>query len=285
MPKKPHLPKLSVSNIEKLRDRLYDHAFVEFLGKPMSEEAFADLVAHVTARLPSGCPLPVVQQSMLTLLGPPLGEQDAYATAWRLAGNVPLLRGMQPVGPWTRQEKPEWVPVQVMDVLKGRDRYKKPGAHVHLRVLAGTPAGLLLIRWWSQQFCSFLAPGVGFRRRRVRGKLFYYSDMTEFTSMRFFNQLDPSKTSGGKLAFGLYDTNSSILKWNRTILTARLRVDPPCPIKSLQPCKLCPVGTDRCLAGCHAVTYEQRQCVQCKKLKYCDPDASHGLCVGCATQL
>lgn len=275
------LPNINLGGVEQLRDRLYEHVFQTYEGTEIKNDVFVELVDRVRLRMHT-VPRRVLELSMLTLLGRSMTFNLAMGTAWRLAGNMPRLKNSVPIDAWTRQAEAETVPVQIIEVRRQRNRWNKQGYELRKRIMAGTPAGELVMRWVSHDYACYLAFQIGFSRKINKGVVRLYTDAHELTSMRLFVRLDPVFSKDGQLTWRQWGISTPLKRWNQEVMLARQKVTPPCPIAARHPCKVCYLGTDACIAGCHPRTYEQRQCVQCKALAYCDPANKLGWCINCA---
>ncbi len=145
-------------------DRLEDEQVRCYIGTTLEKEQFYAFVELLRARLPEDVPVRTLRGSLEYLAGLELTAEELGTLCWRLAGNVNQLRARRLVPPWTHQEADEWVPLQIIQVDPGRDRWDHPGAFINLRVLAGSPCPRTLQTFWTRKFINLLASHFGFSK-------------------------------------------------------------------------------------------------------------------------
>jgi hypothetical protein len=275
------IPRFNLPAIEDKREQLATAA-MDYVGTELVGGQFDRMVVELRELLP-GVDVQVVKQSLYTLAGGMLTSSLAMQTAWRLAGNIGRLKAGEPAGPWTRQDRFEWVPMQVIEVLPGRNHRKEFGNYIHTRVLAGSACPFRLISFWNNKKCGFMASRLGFSSpyNKSKGEKVFYNRAVELTNMRLLGLLDPELTREGKPGYWRTACTPGLLAWNKRLLLARAHVDPPCPEGYNHQCYQCPVGYDRCPAGCHPATWEWKVCPECNREDWCDPGHPRFICIKC----
>src|SRR5262249_9447637 len=94
--------KYSIQKVFKLRNKLND-TLSNYAGVTLEARNFECLVFDVLSDLPKVVGFNTVFKSLLSVVGKKLTTEDSFDLAWRLAGNLPLLRAGVPVLPWTGQ--------------------------------------------------------------------------------------------------------------------------------------------------------------------------------------
>ena len=243
----------NVPRVLILRDKIVSDVFGQYLGARPEGDDFICLVRDVADYL--RLRRSVVMDSLRVLAGQRITLQLAATTAWRLAGNIRSLRKDVPAPPWSFQHAAEVVPVQVMSctvqqTVKGRMMHV-----VRLRVMAGTPAPMVLFSWWSKSFCYILSRRLGYTS--YRGD-FPFSHPDELVNLRMLVLLDPSLTRDGRPGFKEVKGSQGLKKWNRAIIEKRFRRQGdkawPCPNGYTHYCYQCHVGYVDCEAATQRVT-------------------------------
>lgn len=252
-----HVRAYNIPHIISLRRRLLDQAFFEFLGMRLSGQGLQSLAVAVARIL--GVRYQFVFDSLAYLAGQQITADLAKDIAWRLAGNLHLLKAGEPVRPWSGQTFVEWVPVHVSAMRSTRNYKNQPAGEFQLRVAAGSPCPMLIVKTLSAGFCSMVARHIGFTNGR--GALPYY-DMAELVNLRFRVRLTPQTCANGRPDYDKIKCSGSLLKWNQDVIGMRRRLHRgqhwPCPHNYDHQCFQCPVGYAQCPAGCHPHTYELR---------------------------
>jgi hypothetical protein len=288
------LPVYDVAKIVRLRGELV-RAGVAMCDRVMEGENFEHLLERTSSVLPSQIPPATLRGSLLPMVGTRLSKKDWSLTAWRLAGNLHLLRAGQVVLPWRGQGADEWCPVQIESVTNRHiKKSDSAGAEIVFRVLAGSPAGLTCQRLWSRRFMRMIRTDMGFDRkseppewviRRDKRVLkgFNFLDPREFTRLRLWGLFTSEHVRNGEPGFfEIYNSSTFKSGWNRDILVLRTKLDTPCPEGYTHDCYLCPVGYLKCPAACHKTTYELKACVGCHKESWHDPANGPGaVCLAC----
>ena len=221
------------------------------------------------------------------------------AVCWRLAGNVSKL-AVGPIPIWQCQRDIEWVPLQIISasLQQGGKKHTEMGYRLEFRVLAGTPAGMLISQWWSRKKCFFMGRyhdddknGFCFSRQSrnefepVAGSVFV--NPQQLVTLRFAGRIEPSLCRNGPNFLAIRFT-TALSEWNREQQRHRARKTPKyrCPkgYGAEVRCCSCPVGSDTCRAATHPTTYVLRMCSGCRSRQYHDPSLTNGRCVRCVAQ-
>ncbi len=261
----------------------------DFLGKTVSGESFDKFVRVVQYGLPGELDLETLADSVRNVIGQPLTEPFLKDTAWRLAGNLPRLRRRRPVPPWTTQLLREWVPIQIMDMERKRNKQEQFGGLFTFQVLAGTPSSLKIQRWWSLRYCRYLSRLFKFSRgvsdKSATVPKFPFGVVEQLVTLRFYGLIDPALCEVGEPMFDKVKMPAAVGAWNLEQLRHRFRIDAkhPCPEghPTSFPCHNCPLSFYQCRAATHSRTYVQRPCEACgEQGAYFDP-LDPEACVAC----
>lgn len=252
-------------------------------------ESFYEFIEAIGRQLPGTIKTEVLLDSLLHLAGKKLTPAVLQQVAWQLAGNLPRLRAWHAVPPWNRQPVPEYVPLQIV-TAKVAQLKQRPAAEFELLVLAGTPAGLTITKLWSQRFCAAISQRLGFSKPWGSHR---FHHVLELVNLRFYGLLTPElcglRPDFAEIWYTADNRHvypSSVLTHNRSFIRLRGR-DPKhfvCPrnYPRTQPCHLCPIGQDECLAAVHDATYVQKRCGQCRRMSWFDPaHPRRTICVNC----
>jgi len=258
-----------------------------FLDQEIKGGALDSLTTAIHRQLPKKTPWGTVFESLMSLAGVRLTEDLLESSVWRLVGNLERLFLRHPAVPWCRQEVDEVVPVQVLAVHYGYSSRWRFGGDFELRVLAGTPASMLLRKFWTLGYCQMLKGMFGFSSPRG---LYPFEDMRQFVNLRFSIRITLELSGASPDFEKIWQENdrikpASLYEWNRQMLRHRRREDFRCPRdydREEVKCHFCAVGQDECEAATHDETYEQRHCHACDKVTWFDPaDSQQELCLTC----
>lgn len=242
------------------------------------------MTTAVKQKLPAGTSLDAVFESVRYVAGTVLTHEEATALAWRLAGNVDVLKAGHQVSRWVVQRSDEWVPLQVIRLSKGYDQKKRFGSHVSLQVLAGTPAGLVIRTFWTPNLTRFVAYTVGFSKPHLS---YPFADARDLVGLRLYGKVEAAR-SRSRPEFHEIACPAGLQKWNRdNVLRLRLRVGGMrCQLNFTHPCRQCAIGADRCKAATHPLTYTVGTCSRCGRPdQLFDPDDQiTNACLGCPGQ-
>jgi hypothetical protein len=277
------IPRVRAYDLKKVMDVKHrvqgDPEVQSCIGGPISGEELDGFVSVICNALPGDVRMGPVEESVIHLAGDPITEEVLSDMAWRLAGNLHLLRQGVPALPWTYQPELEWVPMQCVEVLPRRTLGNKLAAKVKFRVLAGSACPNLISKQWTQRFMRYLSTSIGFSKPWGDHP---FVDIHEFTGLRMHGLLDPELSVGGP-DFEKVKATSGLLSHNQELINMRRRLGGfKCPVGYSHRCFNCPVGYDKCPAGSHPRTYTKGFCQQCEKDSWVDPRClSVGVCVDC----
>jgi hypothetical protein len=271
-------PVFDIYRIQRRRDKLLRKVF-EPRGETIVPGHHIDLLAEDLRRhLSPAIPPATMLESVRHLAGQRLTRAVAISTAWRLAGNLPVLRRGQAVPPWAVQTEEEWVPVVAIAALLVKDPRNRLTYRYTLRVLAGTPCPMKVMMFWSRELIGYLSRHFGFSAPWGR---YPYQHPTELVGLRLMAKVDPER-SRGQPFFSEYGATDSMVQWNRKeILRFRKRVE-DCPNGWNHSCHRCVVGYLDCPGGTHRTTFVRQFCITCGEEELFDPDVSPVKCIKCA---
>lgn len=274
------VPSFDINRVLRVRAAILGDVDIAcYVGSKPEGRDYEYLVRAFRARLP-GSDLAAVRRSLLQLTGQPITRARLEETAWRLAGNVPLLRAGVPVSPWSRQPHPEWVPLQIVDSRLWVTKRGRRGGMFQFRVMAGTPCPLLIDKFWTREFCGLASRRMGFTK--LRGK-YPFQHIAQLVGMRLVVRLSPERSREQPDFDELAEAKGAILSHNRRLLKARSPLHRRCPhdYPTSQACHLCPMGMDRCDLATHRATYVFRYCRACQKDAWLDPATAEPICIDC----
>jgi hypothetical protein len=248
----------------------------------LTGESFADLVGTV-GRLLEGSVAPrVLEESCITLLGKELTRRRLNAFALRIAANIKRLRQGDVILPWTRQADEEWAPLEVMRCWPGRNRKGDAGSYFQFLVLAGTPVGFSLVRFWTQRQYSYIGFELGFSGRKKRPLL----HPAYMVRLRFSALFEP-RLSTERPGFHKVRLPPGLARYNEPLMVDRFFREPGCkPRGYAHACHVCWLGFGSCPLAVHPLDYEQHICDHCGDPKaWHDPAEPMDMCVSCATKI
>ena len=244
---------------------------------------FAGFVRDVGQLLGGTVDPRVLEESCMPVLGKELTTRRLDAFALRIAANVQRLRRGQIVLPWTTQAEEEWAPVEVVRCWPGRNRKNVIGSYFQFLVLAGSPAGFGLTKFWTAAQCNYIGIELGFSRRRKRPLI----HPAYLVRLRFSALFEP-QLSLERPGFHRVRPTSGLTRYNERIMRDRLHREPGCPPRGYEhACQVCWLGYCSCPLAVHPLDYVQKICDQCANPKaWHDPaDDDMDMCVGCATKI
>lgn len=265
----------SYQRVIKLRDKIYNSAFGEYVGKKISREVLYDLHADLVACLPPSVTHGAVFESIRVLSGSTLTQKAAATLAWRLAGNTDTLVAGAPVLPWTRQFADERVPVCVERIEQTRRRHV-PGYTFYCRALAGTPCAMLFPEFVSDRSCAAISHTLGFS---APWGPYPYSTALHFVNLLFFAHIDADR-SRNLPAFTQVTASGAMVKANRKLISVRCRAT-ACPLAFEHACEHCYFGYDDCDFATHEKTYVTRYCTACNSEGFFNPGTDDETCIRC----
>lgn len=269
-------PRYNVARITRLRNRIVDEVFYEHYNSVIVGDDIARMTQALRRVLPGDISYSVLYETVRSLSGQELTPPVCHEFAWRVAGNVARLKAGAPALPWVVQQADEWVLVQVLRALRGRNHYDRSGMWVDARVLAGTPCPKRLSKFWTHTQCAIVARSLGFTRP---WGAYPYTSGEQLVGLRFFAYIEAAR-SAESLWFKEVGCSSSCLKWNRELLKLRLR-HYPCPRAYDHPCHECVFGYEACDAATHPRNYHVAYCESCYQTRHFDPDLSTAHCLEC----
>lgn len=269
-------PSFNIREIERRRNRIITLVLQERVGQVADPD---DLTNALLTVLPAGIRYDVVFESLRYLAGRTLQSDESIRLAYRLAGNLSRLKDGLSIPPWSSQREDEWVPLQVLRMVKMRNSKDKLGYDVTLRVMAGTPAALKISAFWSGGRLKMIAADVGFSR--PWGK-YPFKGSASMVGLRFLGKIEAAR-SHGRPTFQEIHCPQSLVNWNReNVLKLRLRVGMSCPMGYRHECWQCAIGYDQCAAGTHFRTYQVGSCNGCNNSQAVfDPEDPSLQCVNC----
>lgn len=270
----------SIGQITKLRDKIVDAILLEFGGTTPVGEDFDAFVRTIDKYLPFSVSFDTLFESIRCLVGTNISKDSIFDTIWRICANIPRLRNGTAVPPWSVQTDFEWVPVHIIEFKHHKNKYGERGYLFAFKVMAGTPCPLTIIKFWSFRFCKFISRELGFTSQKGN---FPFIDGRELVNLRMLALVDPDK-SKDEPYFDKTKHTATTKAWNKKILLARAKIDPPCPYSFTHDCFRCPVGYVDCIAGVHPETYQVSFCPSCKQDAYFDPVVDSLDCVDCRSK-
>ena len=271
-------PSFNINEIERRRGRIVTQVLNNYVGQPISD---LDVFTRELQRtLPNGISFDTLFESVRNLAGVSLTRQSAVRLAWRLSGNLKLLKAGTAVPPWTTQFCDEWVPLQILRIERTRNSYNKVGYNASCRVLAGTPATMKIQHFWNVKATSAIACKIGFSQ--PWGK-YPFKGGYSMVGLRILGLIE-ARRSRSQPSFFQVSCPASMLKWNRdNVLKLRCRADGlRCPNNYRHECTKCAIGYDRCPAGTHFRTYRIGTCSRCAtENSLFDPEDIMPDCVEC----
>jgi hypothetical protein len=289
----PPVPAFDVAKVLKYRDKLADFMFVgDYVGNRNTGERFDGLVSGLVRHMPAGVRRQAVSGSMVHLVGQPLESSAAIELAWRLAGNVPLLREGRVVLPATWKAEAHWAAVQIMNVRPFVQNYQERekrsrGALITFQVLTGPAVGVTFRKFWRLEMCKFFARHAGFSAPWHKRP---YTDEREITYFRLAAWFDPELIRDDRPGFRHMRVKSNMMSWNIALIKRRRRDGFDCPRAYARDvlCHTCPAGQDECEAATHSLSYTVGICTRCGQRSWFDTDngAPHPhVCVPCGSMI
>jgi hypothetical protein len=167
------------------------------------------------------------------------------------------------------------------------------GATFTFKVIAGTPASLLIRKFWSVKLCRYVATkffGFSYPRRHAReGELEHlFVAVEQLVTMRLYVLIESKACYEGKPGFSKIQVPPSLHAWNRSQLKLRYRTSllvHECKAgktASQLACHRCRYGYTSCRGGTHANDYVFQHCDVCGADHAAfDLDRSAAACVSC----
>ena len=279
--------KLSVSQVLRQKHQIeHDLDMLGWFGTAPTGADFENFVEEIRKRLPWNLSFEAVYSSLGYLAGQEITDKNFDAAVWRLLGNLERLKRYEPVYPWSSQDKPEWMPVQVLFIDRQVSHRGDPGGDFGLQILAGSACPMVIRKFWTRKFVSVLSRRLGFSKP---WHAYPFRDVLELTNLRFQILVTPELSSKGP-GFEEVQVSNPQVTWNRRYLRLRHRqaghFDCPRGYPISQPCWSCHVGLDKCPAAVHAKTFVQKICPYCNDEEaWFDPShAERKMCIDCYHQ-
>jgi hypothetical protein len=274
----------NLRQIDRLRRKIYTHPIMwRYYHTVPTGEDFVCLVSDINRLLGNTVAPNVLEESCTPLLGKELTKRRINAFALRIAANVQRLRRGEVVLPWTRQIEEEWAPVEILRCWPGRNSKGEIGSFFQFLVLAGTPVGFGMVRFWTQRQCGYVGMELGFSGRKNRPLL----HPAYMVRLRFLALFEP-KLSPERPGFHKVRLTTGLAKYNEPLMRDRFSREPGCKPRGYEhACHVCWLGYGSCPMATHPLNYEQRICDQCANPKaWHDPaDERLDMCINCAIKV
>jgi len=270
------LPRFNLTQVQRVKQRLLNNAVN---GSVDTVPDLDKLASNIAATM--HIQFDTAYESVRYLSGQELTASEADMLAWRLAGNAGRLKQGTSVPPWSVQRTQEWVPLLIERLVKGRNSRNVMGYMGEFRVLAGTPAGMLIRHFWKHTAAGVVARRIGFTLRNGR---YPFTNSAAMVGLRMLGHLDPLRSRDTPSFFEV-TCSPSMVAWNRkNVLKLRLRVDRTrCPRNYTHACWQCAIGYEECEAGTHRLNYQVGACGQCGEGHTAfDPEDPSDVCVACS---
>jgi hypothetical protein len=272
------LPSFNISAITDLRSRLIERVFLQRYHETVEGVQLDYLVNDLSQLLPKPMRRDAIFETARQLLGIELTPEVCFNFSWMLAGNVPTLKAGRAVMAWHGQVSDEWVPLQATRCeLQRHPRTNDLGDLLTLRILAGSPTGMVTTRFLSRRFATALGRRIGFSASYEK---YPFSEAKQLVGLRFLGEIMAAK-SHKEPRFENIKCPASLIDYNREVLKIRLH-HVPCERGYTHPCHRCVIGYRDCPAGTHRETYVKQFCTKCGEENYFDPDAKSEHCIKCS---
>lgn len=277
----PPLPGISLSQVFAVRDAIVDGGF-NFFGVNLRESGPVALAAYIQSHLGKLYPLTALIDTVASVATADFLREDLFKLAWRVAGNMRSLRRGRAVLPWTLQRAVEWVPVEIIRVMPGLNKYNRRVADCLLQVQAGTPCPLRFTKRLSQAHYSFWAREFGYTSSFAKPPM-PFNHQSELVGLRFYALLEPALSNYDVPGFKRVRVTAGQIQGNRELIRVRCRVE-PCPNEYEHSCHKCSLGRNACPYATHPLTYQYAACSVCEEAEApFDTTMSTTMCVLCDT--
>lgn len=244
-------PSFNLSIIFKRRNNLLAQ-LAPYYGLTLTAANFEDFTAIFKRNLPR-VELQPIDASLRYLIGQTLTKDKLVQIAWRLVGNLPILRTGEPVYPWLTQRYVEWVPL----IIHATELTNNGRIMLSFRVLAGTPCPATIVLNWTEKMIRFISRKIGFTPDHKKRPLGQYNNVV---GMLFAGCMLPSLSAiQPTFAFDSVHCLSSMLDNNKKLIDSRNRDITPCPIKFDWNCYRCFIGRDKCNRAIRLITKERKE--------------------------
>lgn len=261
----------------------------EFGGKTIQAENYERLLDLLQEGVSRRMHRPTLWDSVRSTAGETMTHEVADELAWRIAGNAKRIHDRYTVPPWHIQRLTELAPLQITACKRARNARHKLGAMFTCRVLAGTAASMILMKFWTLKQCRYFAHGFGFSKRPRLGSptrpRYPYAAPEMLVGLRFGALFDPEKSGASGPGFSQLWFPKYIVEWNQRLLKKRCRVrvsDCPARQPPSRPCHRCDAGYETCPAGTHRKNWVCKPCTRCGAAEaYFDPELDAKACIDC----
>jgi len=277
----PPIPTISLAKVFATRDAIVTDGF-HFYGVDLRKAGPVTLATFIKSIIGKTYPLEAIIETVASVASADFSREDLFKLAWTVAGNLRSLRSNKAVPPWVLQRSIEWVPVEIIRVAPGLNKYKKRIADCLLQVQAGSPCPMRFTKRLTQPHYSFWAREFGYTSAFARPPM-PFNHHSELVGMRFYALLEPALSSYSAPGFRRVYVTASQIKGNRELIKVRSRVE-PCPNDYEHSCSKCSLGRDACPYATHPLTYVYQPCLQCRDQEApFDTTMSTLMCVKCET--
>lgn len=260
-------------------------AFASGVGYKADSDKVYSIAMEVTRalELPSEA---AVHQSILNFrLGKTPDDEftveDNARLAVRFAGQINRLRLGQAIVPWSSMSPLDWSAVQIVDLRPGARFFKNRetvGKVAKLYGIAGPLSGEKIDWFFASSMSRHLGIKLGFSKFS-RGKYPKDDDM-EMCQLRLAVQ---AESKDGRPMIRATDCSASMIEYNRSLMSMRLRRDFECPFQYHHQCHQCPAGSNECPAAVRYAPLELKICSECREDKHHSSNPwALGVCLQCS---
>jgi hypothetical protein len=270
----PPLPGYDLARVRATREKIVAASSIH-VGTVLLGEYHEDWLLLVHSAIPD-VPLPALRLSTRSLLDRLLTDATLSEFAWRVAGNIRVLKAGRPVTAWGMQLAPEWMPLAVAAAQPGRNHKDESGHWITFRILAGSACPLEVRRFWTRPASRFVSARVGFNARAGRP----FAGAEHFTGMLLYGLFEP-RLSDDRPGFHQVRVTARMAQHNVALIAGRAQK--PCPTRGYRhACGACTIGYDRCVYALHPRTFTTGPCASCgDRAALIDPEHPER-CVDCA---
>lgn len=247
-PEQPDPPRISVSKIQKSAGKLVE-ALAGHIGNTLKGTLWFDFIEDVCRVLEY--PLDrkkTVLDSLQEYQGVDLNQRMLWRICFRLDANKDIIYDDMPIPVWRPEKDAVWVPVHVVDAEKVEMKEGKPLMRIHVLILAGRPAGSLIIQQMPIKYVRYFLKQVGLPK---------YDDVSEWEVFNTMFTALIAKTNAKSTAMTKFHVNSAQSKHNKELHKNRK----DCPKHMPWFCDRCPLGMDKCRFAVKRHSWKAMQCV------------------------
>jgi hypothetical protein len=271
------LPRYDVAGVMSTRRKIVEESQIH-TGTVLTGAYYADWLAMVHRAVPD-VPVETLGLSARAFLDRVLTDQALGEFAWRVAGNIRLLKKGIPVTAWSTQAAEEWMPLYVARAQPGRNRRDESGHWLTFRVMAGTACPMQVRRFWTRPQSRYVSGVVGFDPRVRVGR--HFAGGEHFVGMLLYGLFEP-RLSEERPGFHKVRVSATMRRYNVSLIEGRMaRPCPTPPFHYEHPCTSCTIGYDICPLAVHARTFVAGRCAGCGRADALfDPERPE-YCVSC----